>query len=229
MQLLDSWKESLKFFDSKNLVLISLVTLKAIKYTYYHIIKYCGIFIAALAAVTIFVEPQFSPTLSTIWHAIVWMARIAFLVFVYLTVRSSVMKKDLLYYRAFFVQGIILSLHLALVFYFLSIFGYQWWMLISLFVTFEALFFLDAGKKNILKVCALPSLKMILYNMPICIAVAVVLALVWYVYMVLIQLIRFVVPVSIADSAFLFMPVEACLLANLYIKWLHEQFDVYYK
>ena len=71
--------------------------------------------------------------------------------------------------------------------------------------------------------------KMVLYNLPICIVVGLSLALGWYVYMLFVQLIRMVLPLQIVDASFLFIPVEACVLSNLYIKWLHEQFDIYFK
>ena len=69
---------------------------------------------------------------------------------------------------------------------------------------------------------------MILYNAPICLIVSVLLMIVWWLYMLLVQAVAYYMSVPIADASFLFIPAEACLLANLYIKWYHEQFDLYF-
>lgn len=229
MQLLDAWQESLKFFERKNVTFVGLVTLKAIKYTYEHIVKYLGIFIIFVVAMTMFVEPRLPAQWAMLWHAFAWTARIIFLVFMYLTVRSSVMKKDWSYYRFFLAQGAMVAMRLGVLFSVFGFIGYQWWNALSLFITFEVLFYLDAGKKNMLKFYGKQALTMIIYNLPICIVIGIALSALWYIYMTLIQLIRIVIPVPIGDASFLFMPIEACLLVNLYIKWLHEQFSLYYK
>lgn len=229
MQLLDAWKESLKFFNRKNLTLMGLITLKTIKYVYAHIFKYMGIFILIIIAMNMFVEPRMIGHWLKIWHIIVWLARMIFLVFMYLTVRPSIMRKDLLYYKTFLVPGLLVGLNLVLIFILLSFIGYQWWLALNIFVTFAALFYLDSGTQPVCTFYTGYALKMILYNLPVCLAIGCTLAGIWYGYMIFIQLLAKVVPISIGDASFLFMPVEACLLANLYIKWLHEQFDLYYE
>ena len=73
------------------------------------------------------------------------------------------------------------------------------------------------------------AVKMILYNAPVCLIVSVVLMIAWWLYMLCVHVLAHYIPVPIADATLLFIPAEACLLANLYIKWYHEQFDLYYK
>ena len=140
MQLLDSWKESLKFFEHKNLSLMALVTLKAIKYTYQHILKYIGILIVLVLAISMFIGPRMPGQWAEAWMVVAWAARILFLVFVYLTVRSSVMKKNWAYYRTFLMPGIVIGLQLAFLFGILHWIGYSWWLLVNIPVTFYILF-----------------------------------------------------------------------------------------
>lgn len=225
MQLLDSWKNSLKFFERKNLSMMSLVTLKAIKYTYQHIIKYLGVPLVLMAFISMVIVPRMSGQVFYVWQLISWIAKIFFLVFVYLTVRSSVMKKDWLYYRTFLVPGIVVAFELAVILALLHWFGYYWWLIINIPVTFFILFSLDS---ELFDVGHKRSDKMIFYNLPVCIVVALALAVMWYVCMLIIHLFSTVVPISVENALLLFIPVEACVLSNLYIKWLHEQFDLYY-
>ena len=59
MQLLESWKESLRFFDRKNITLYALVTAKAIKTVYEHIVRSLGVAIVLFVLFAMIFEPRF--------------------------------------------------------------------------------------------------------------------------------------------------------------------------
>ncbi|HML19301.1 MAG TPA: hypothetical protein PKD74_01865 [Candidatus Dependentiae bacterium] len=218
MMLLDSWKDSIAFFEKKNVSMFFLVTLKAIQTTYAQIIKYLGIPLCLLIALDICV-PQKS---FNIFHML-------FFVFMYLTLRSSVEKKTWHYYKKYCVHGICLLAWLMVIFFVLSKIGYWWWSLITMIVTFAIFFFLDSkpSLKNFIYAHT-RAIKMVIYNAPVSLLVGVLLMVLWVLYMALVKILSYYIVIPIADASMLFMPIEAAVLSNLYIKWFHEQFDLYY-
>jgi len=218
MMLLDSWKDSIAFFEKKNVSMFFLVTLKTIQTMYAQIIKYLGIPLCLLIAFDIYV-PQKS---FNIFHML-------FFVFMYLTLRSSVEKKTWHYYKKYCVHGICLLAWLTVIFFVLSKIGYWWWSLITMVVTFAIFFFLDSklSLKNFIYAHA-RAIKMVIYNAPVSLLVGALLMVLWSLYMALIKILSSYIVIPIADASMLFMPIEAAVLSNLYIKWFHEQFDLYY-
>ena len=230
MRLYDSWKRSFEFLERKNISLFVLVTLKAIKTTYSQIFNYLLVpilFVLGLDMMVLY--GTFSFMQSHVWQLAIWALRIFFLMYVYLSVRSSVLRKDWHYYKSYVKHSLYLLPVLSLVFVVLSVIGYWWWAFLTSFITFTALFFLDscANFKNFLE-SHVRAAKMIIYNLPIYLIVSAMLVGTWWLYMFVVQAICHFVPIPIADASFLFIPVEACVLANLYIKWYHEQFDLYF-
>lgn len=230
MQLLDSWKRSLEFFERKNLSMFGLVTLKAIQTTYVQIFRYLLVPIVFVLGLDLLVSYFSIPFMqSQAVQLIFWVLRIAFLVFVYLSVRSSVLRKDWHYYKSYLRHSIYVIILLSLLFLALSWIGYWWWAMFTCFITFTILFFLDSrpGLESFIESHARAA-KMILINAPICVIVSILLVLAWWLYMLLVQAVAHYIPISIADASCLFIPAEAAVLANLYIKWYHEQFDLYF-
>ena len=230
MQLLDTWKRSLDFLERKNLTLFGLVTLKAIQTTYSQIFRYLLVpifFVLALDVMALHYNILFMH--SQLWQLLIWTLRIFFLIFVYLSVRSSTLLKNWDYYRSYWKHGIYLLPFLSLVFLLLSWIGYWWWILLTPYVTFKILFFLDSLPefKNYYD-AGLRALKMIFYNLPIYLIISVLLMIIWWLYMVIVQAVAHYIPVPIADVSLLLIPAEASLLSNLYIKWFHDQFDLYF-
>lgn len=226
MHLLDSWKRSLEFFERKNFSMFGLVTLKAIKTTYGQIFRYLMVPILCV----LFVEMTgFIPLKDFVWQVFIWALRIVFLFLVYLSVRSSVARKDWHYYRSYGRHALYILPLLGIIFLVLSCIGYWWWSVLTCFITFTILFFLDSrpGINNFIA-SYVRAVKMILYNAPSMLIVSVVLMVSWLLYMLFVQALSGVMVVPIADASFLFIPIEACVLANLYIKFLHEQFDIYF-
>ena len=145
MQLLDSWKRSLEFFERKNVSIFGLVTLKAIKTTYGQIFKYLLVPIFFVLSVDLMIlYDKFPFVQSRPLQLIFWALRIVFLIFIYLSARSSVLKKDWFYYRSYWKHGIYLLVLLGLVFVLLSQIGYWWWASLSCFITFTVFFFFDS-------------------------------------------------------------------------------------
>jgi len=218
MMLLDSWKDSITFFERKNLSMFCLVTLKAIQATYTQIIKYLGIPLCILLILDILVPQKHF----NIFHVL-------FFVFMYLTLRSSVEKKTWHYYQKYSAHGISLLAWLMGIFFMLSKIGYWWWSLITMVVSFAIFFFLDSKPSLKSFIYAhMRALKMIIYNAPVSLLVSIFLAGLWIIYMAFIKILSYYIVIPIADASMLFMPIEAAVLSNLYIKWFHEQFDLYY-
>jgi hypothetical protein len=226
MQLLDSWKRTLDFFERKNLALFGLVTLKAIRTVYGQIFKYLLLPIMCLACGEL---SGLIPCNAGWWQLILWVLRVIFLFLVYLSVRPSVEPKNWQYYRSYSKHALYILPWLGLIFLGLSYVGYWWWMLFASFIAFTVLFFVNSRPGCVSFIMAhIRALKMVLYNLPSVVVVSIILMILWSLYMVCIQLLRYIVKIPIADASFLFMPFEACVMANLYIMWLHEQFDIYF-
>ena len=80
MQLLDSWKRSVEFFERKNLSVFGLVTLKSIQTTYSQIFRYLLvpiIFVLGVDMAALYFKISFMQ--SQAWQVIIWALRIAFL------------------------------------------------------------------------------------------------------------------------------------------------------
>jgi hypothetical protein len=218
MLLFDSWKDSIAFFERKNMNMFCLVTLKTIQTTYVHIIRYLGIPLCLLLVLDICVPQKYFN-----------MFHMFFFVFMYVTLRPSVEKKTWHYYKKYCVHGICLLAWLMGIFFVLSKIGYWWWSLITMAVTYAIFFFLDSqpSLKNFIY-AHVRAIKMVVYNAPVSIAVGIILMLLWVLYMALIKILSYYIAIPLADASMFFMPIEAAVLSNLYIKWFHEQFDLYY-
>jgi 5-bromo-4-chloroindolyl phosphate hydrolysis protein len=144
-----------------------------------------------------------------------------------------------------------------LIFYFGALIGWEWgshrWHLIVLvfvliavliaYISFTIFFFLDsrATCKAFVKAHTLAA-KMLVYNLPVCVIATSIAAIVWllwtiaggylyYALMMKLRNLKFLVDiVFLVDTIIflLFVPIIVSILSNMYIKFLHEQSDVYF-
>ena len=94
-------------------------------------------------------------------------------------------------------------------------------------IIFSILFFLDSAQepKNFL-ISLWYSIKMIIFNFPLLAVVGIcfnVPVLIYY------SLPIWLAPIAREIFAALLLPIGVCLYANIYIKKLHDQFDLYFK
>jgi hypothetical protein len=218
MRLLSCWKDSMSFFERKNISTLSLVTLKTIQTTYVSMMKYIGIPLCLLAVIDVFLRPNG-------FHIV----HIAFFGFMYLTLRPSVERKSWHYYTKYLAHWLCLLVWLTGVFFLLGKVGYWWWSLVAMLVTCAVFFFLDSkvSLSNFIH-AHVRAATMVVYNAPVSIFLSMVLMLAWALYMAIINMLSHYIAVPIAVASMLYIPIEAAVLSNMYIKWFHEQFSLYY-
>jgi hypothetical protein len=228
MQLFDSWNGSRDFFEFKSLSMFVLVTLKLIKSLYTVLFKYFLIPIMCVICAEMICLAS-AQELPACWW-ILWFLRLIFLFLIYLAVRPSVGIKNWHYYWSYKKHALYILPMLGLIFLVLNHVGYWWWSMIMSVVTFTVLFFVDSVPGCINLIMAnVRALKMVLYNLPSVLMISLVLVVFWSLYMVCVQLFRVVIAIPVLDASFLFIPFEACVVSNLYIMWLHKQFDIYFE
>jgi hypothetical protein len=156
--------------------------------------------------------------------------------------RPSIMKKDCAYFRSqmyAFIMLIIFSILASKVVW--SAVVLQW---CTPWYIFSVLFFLDSGKglKNFL-LSMWYALKMIVFNLPLLFIIKLCFnLLVWVayyfffgipqsMYMIGAMLLPLGVMLPTMQNilAALLLPIFICIYANIYIKKLHDQFDLYFK
>jgi hypothetical protein len=220
MTLLQAWADSLSLLKPKHLYLFTLVTLKSLLQTYKLLLIYWSwlyIFIVGCYCLP-FIYPA-----ATIYalHASQWMFQV-FLFAVILTTRPSLEQKKCAYFRQY-----ILYFLPMVPFLFLVPFAF-WPAALSPFYFLYTLFYLDSPKylraDDILESIG-ATFKMIIYNYPLFFIFGLVLYIPVYVissYIFLPVLLHNVMSASI-------VPFSVCLYTNVYIKKLHDQFDLYYK
>jgi hypothetical protein len=248
MTLFQSWADSLTLLKPKNFQLFVMVTIKSILEAYKLYFKYFW-WLLLVMPLFLFVAPDFvvahyvekhngSVTLAyylTLLGIATSLYGILFLAACFLT-RPSILQKDCSYLRTEFKK--------IIVYWFL--WGFVWMLLIKyniflrkmLFFLFApvssrspelilfTLFFADSdgGLKNIF-VSLWNSFKMFVYNLPL----FMVMILCFSVPVVFFGKLFYISPLmKIVIESFL-MPIGVCTYTNIYIKRLHDQFDLYFK
>lgn len=248
MTLIQSWMDSLQLLKPKNLQLFAMVTLKSIVEAYKLLFKYFWwLLIAQIMCYKFF-------SLTAIIIAIV-LQKLLFFIVCTIT-RPSIAKKDLAYFQAQLyplLYFIVFWLGLIGIGY---LFGesmiipqqigalpfFAW----SIFFT---LFFLDSEKTPKSFFLAMwNALKMIAYSLPL---VLCVYAFIWIFDVIVLWIIDSIIDLIFHVSAHLglkwavpilrfiilmrpiveslLLPIGICTYANIYIKKLHDQFDLYFK
>jgi hypothetical protein len=232
MRVLDSWGKTKDFFERKNFSLFILVTLKAIKTSYEGLLKFLGVPILLLIGLDILFDGRMSITADYC----LFMVRTGVVIFMFLTVRPSLQQKIWQYYRHYTLHAVIAGVWVAALLLIprmcslgcVSYIPYQVLLVESAFAIF---FFLDqhitfANFMN----AQVQALKMFIYNLPICFIISLLVACVMAVVLRAAALVGrfFEVHVPAPDIMLLLAPIFLSILSNMYIKFLHEQSDVYF-
>ena len=287
MQLIQSWKNSIKFFYPKNVKLFALVTLKSIVECYKVLLRYWWWFMLLFGAVIIFkawswyviTNPVASVASTHVIrkflgvHLLAWLDIVIhilsqfFIFIVCIATRPSVAKKDFNYfvsYLPYFCYVFLLLLPMGLpIFYHhwlvlklsnLLVIFFEYWFVHLFWLTatspvyiFFLMFFLDSDKRPKQFVLSFyRSFKMIIYNYPLCWLFVMGFYCIGYIvhYGIGLQMPSIALQQVQAESWSLstkiifestiwflkvfLSPIPICIFANIYIKKLHEQFDVYF-
>ncbi len=248
MTLIQSWIDSLQLLKPKNLHLFALVTLKSIIEAYKLMFKYFWWVIVLL--VFCFVAPYFFPHVHTAeladtifgitrltfnhfarhiaFFLSCWLYELLFLAVCFST-RPSVTQKNCDYFRTQFKKIILYWLFVPL---------FSWSSASYYGYIFTVLFFADSegGPKNFL-LSIWNAIKMVVYNLPLVVPVGMVVYLTgWAGGQLIGQILtsdsiaiypQFFLSLNLAGA--LLLPLGVCTFANIYIKKLHDQFDLYFK
>ncbi len=220
MTLVQSWVDSLTLLKPKNLQLFVMVTIKSILEAYTLYFKYFWWLLLALPLLCLFIMPNGSIQYIVLLCIVYFLYGILFLGTCFIT-RPSILQKDCTYFRTQFKKIILywLLLMLLLVPLFL-VSSYSPWYV------FFILFFADSegGFKNFL-LSMWNGLKMMLYNFPLIFVMnfccSVLVFIVNYMFVI--------TPLTQAIIGAFLIPIGVCTYANIYIKKLHDQFDLYFK
>ena len=226
MTLVQAWVDSVSLLKPKHLKLFVLVTLKSIIDVYKIVAKYWWWLFAII--IGCYVVPYvLTDSIAMYVHAeriSQWSYQILLFATIVAT-RPSLFPKDCAYFRSNMIY--FLGVALPLVF-----FPYSFWpVAISPFYFFTLLFFLDSEKKlyrgmfNDLLVSVFNAIKMTIYNYPLLVIIGLGL------YMPIFCVYNYVLFAPLLHNvigAFL-LPITVCTYANIYVKKLHDQFDLYFK
>ena len=240
MTLVQAWIDSIQLLKPKNLQPFAMATLKSIIETYKLMFKYFW-WLIALQLICIF--PSFVG-IGSLFIAMILYQLLFFIVCV--IAHPSVVEKDFAYFRSQFYSFIyfipLLLVNSAVESLFAPIGKF---LPFSAWTIFSILFFLDS-EKNIKKLClsAWHALKMIIFNFPfiLCVHIAILLftgVIFSIVNLTVMGTMVFGMSISLPIESFfyaalvygamviLFLPISVCTYANIYIKKLHDQFDLY--
>ena len=228
MTLVQSWIESLTLLKPKNAQLFIMVTIKSIIEAYKVMIKYWA-WVPVLMVASYFVLPQFG-----VAYGVDVVSRWLYQLLLFATcaaTRPSIMKKDCAYFRSQMYAFIYI-----VIFLFLSP-AALWPSSFSPFYIFFVLFFLDSAQrpKNLF-VSLWNSLKMIVFNYPLLAIIGLCFGIisVFNTFFIMPLMYQINDPFGVLMFAreilgLLLLPIGVCFYAHIYIKKLHDQFDLYFK
>jgi hypothetical protein len=257
MTLVQAWIDSLSLLKPKNLKLFLLVTLKSVTDTYKILLKYwwwlfgiiIGCFVVSyLRDDSVMGIRNFSVQDGLLVIDYSWTEKLSawvYQVLLFATIvatRSSLEQKDCTYFRRYMIYFLLIVPLLFIV-------PLKFWPTsMSPLYFFALLFFLDSPKRllylqkiNGHRACDLlfsviRALKMIIYNFPLllCIGLAIRILEDTFGYLFISPLLVSGVPLFRIFRIFhiigvALLPVSVCLYTNIYIKKLHDQFDLYFK
>ncbi len=241
MTLVQAWIDSLQLLEPKNLQPFAMATLKSTIQAYKLMFKYFW-WLIALQLIC------FIPSFLGIGSFFIAMGLYQLLFFmVCIIARPSIVKKDFAYFWSqlycFIYFILLLLVNSSVESVFASIGGK--FLPFSAWTVFTILFFLDS-EKNVRNffLSAWHALKMIIFNFPLILCLHIVLWLFTAVIFSLVNLITigtvaFGMSVNISIESFfyvglvyviimvLLLPISVCPYANIYIKKLHDQFELY--
>lgn len=256
MTILQAWGESLTLLQPKNLKLFALVTLKSIVETYKLLLKYWWwlfTLMFALAFGIVYIG-SWTSLVSYTWHMQVFGFLLFFRVLldwlsffaICLATRPSTTQKNCAYFRSYMPHCIYIIVFLGLLL-FLAFVGIKQVLLSHIsfsvspimlyfvqslgqsFMIFLTLFFFDSAlsvKNMWYAFCN--ALKMIMYNAPLCCMAILLITCFFYACD---QLILYLFSTGDIYNFFfrgLLAPIIVCTFANIYIKKLHDHYELYF-
>lgn len=226
MTLVQAWVDSVSLLKPKNLKLFVLVTLKSILDAYKVLAKYWWWLFAII--IGCFVAPYVWADSIDVYLQAERISQWAYQLLLFAAIvatRPSLFPKDCAYFRSNMI-------------YFLGVAGllfilpYGFWpTAFAPFYFLVVLFFLDSEKKlrmgtfNDIFLSIFNAIKMLVYNYPLLVVIGLILfapVLCVYNYVLFAPLLHNVLGA-------LLLPITVCTYTNIYIKKLHDQFDLYFK
>ena len=231
-----SWIESLKLFLPDNFSKLFLVTIKTTRDSYYYLFTYFG---WAILLEAIIEYSDMGGLISFLFQLTGILLRALIFFGILCAIRPTIEQKKISYFLnkiknyfllyligAFLLQGI---LFLTLIYLFVSQKQYDFhasystWILdymVNFILIFYTLFLIDNRLSfGAIIYAIIRSLKMLVYNLPFCGIVAVIMG---FIYTFLNTRIHYSV------LQIVILPFFIALVTNFYIKRVHEQFKVYY-
>ncbi len=221
--LLRSWKESLLIYIPKNFKLFLLVTIKSALQTYgYLIYHFWWLFLLIVLVDTGCYYPECLLP-GSLWVLLNMFLKALFLLIVFMLSRPSVSLKNIHYILEKLYSFGLGALVLYLFFYMVStIIKYivVGLVMMPIFVC-SLLFYLDtAGLLQDVLSSLWRGVKMYLFNTPFFLLSAIVVLGIWYQVTLLSVYWKYLF--------FLFVPFVVSYFKNMYVKRLHDQFNLYY-
>lgn len=232
VNLIQSWKESLRLFEFQNLQPFFLVTVKTCVDLYKTInrpLTAWGTWVA-LGVVALLVIATNMVNMMPLFglDALILngMRHVFFFLFL-LAMRPSTGIKDMMYYRSYVEQFwllLVMAILLGISHLYVIPLTFIWYLFSLLFV------FDGAGTLRDLGRSFQNGFVMVVYNLPVCAALWAVLALIG---IILYRFVGFVLGyfggLTMAALLYIFfVPMEVALITNLYIKFIHEQSSLYF-
>lgn len=232
VNFIQSWKESVRLFERQNLKSFLMVTAKTFLDVYGAINRPFtgwGNWISLGIIVTLVLLTNVIKMLHLFWvEAIILNSMLHFFFFIFcLAMRPSTDIKDMAYFRSYierFWLLLVVAILLGISRVYVVPFVFIWYI-------FSLLFAFDSGSSlNDLLRSFQNGFVMVLYNLPVCVALWAVLAVLNVVlyYFIGFALGYFGGLTMAAILYIFFVPIEVALITNLYIKFLHGQSSLYF-
>jgi hypothetical protein len=218
MTVLQSWGDSLSLFTYQNFKLFTLVTLKSIIDVYKKLLQYWWWLV--IPALLIYSEIGSAPVLLMLFVGFFFTNLFIFAVIC--STRPSIEQKNSDYFKQ---QLCYFPLTLAFL-----LPGYFLPKIISVApIAFFILFYLDSVDQSLFKKAGVfkawkRTILMGVYNMPLLIIINFILRIF---YIIILSCVA-VSPLAVVIISFLLLPISGCVYTNIYIKRLHEQFELYF-
>lgn len=221
--LLRSWKESLLIYKPKNLKLFLLVTIKSALQTYGYLIYHFWWLFLALVLVDVGCYYPECLLPGSLWVLLNVLIRGLFLLVIFMLSRPSVPLKNFhyimeqLYRFGFGFLVLYILFHMLITSVQILIAGL---IMMPIFIC-ALLFYLDsAGSLVDIGLSLWRGIKMYAYNMPFFVVAAIIVSAIWYCLPIHSIYWKYIF--------FLFVPFVVSYFKNMYVKRLHDQFNLYY-
>ena len=218
MTLVQSWVDSLTLLKPKNLQLFAMVTIKSIIEAYTLYLRYFWwIFIGMVICYFLLIDPDTTArgvtlsvlVLSQFFYALLFLAAC-------FVTRPSIMRKDWKYFTS--KQAVLCIAYCSLLIFVVGS-GLSPWSI------FLVLFFIDSDlRPKSFFLSMWNALKMVIYNYPLIVIMGICL----YLPVLIFDNTFFINPLLRNIIAALLLPIGVCTYTNIYIKKLHDQFDLYF-